>query len=141
MSITPLPEPGKVAYMAELVADAVAKGARVINQGGGTAAGTLYYPAVVYPVIEGMKLYREEQFGPVVPVMPFQDIETALEYVITSEHGQQVSIFSADPDRSGAWSIRWSTRSAGSTSIANASVVPMYSRSPGAKTRPRARCR
>jgi glyceraldehyde-3-phosphate dehydrogenase (NADP+) len=102
VSITPLPEPGKVAYMAELVADAVAKGARVINQGGGTAAGTLYYPAVVYPVIEGMKLYREEQFGPVVPVMPFQDIETALEYVITSEHGQQVSIFSADPDRIGS---------------------------------------
>ena len=46
-------------------------------------------------------LYREEQFGPIVPVMPFEDIETALEYVITSEHGQQVSIFSEDPDRIG----------------------------------------
>ena len=61
------------------------------------SAGTLFYPAVVYPVAEGMKLYREEQFGPVVPVMPFDELETALEYVITSEHGQQVSIFSADP--------------------------------------------
>ena len=49
-----------------------------------------------------MKLYREEQFGPVVPVMPFEDLETALDYVITSEHGQQVSIFSADPDRIGS---------------------------------------
>jgi acyl-CoA reductase-like NAD-dependent aldehyde dehydrogenase len=48
-----------------------------------------------------MKLYREEQFGPVVPVMPFEDIETALEYVITSEHGQQVSIFGSDPDEIG----------------------------------------
>ena len=45
-----------------------------------------------------MKLYREEQFGPIVPVMPFEDLETALEYVITSEHGQQVSIFSSNPD-------------------------------------------
>ena len=87
--------------MQELVADAVAKGAGVVNEGGGTTAGTLFYPAVVFPVREGMKLYREEQFGPVVPVAPFEDLETALEYVITSEHGQQVSIFSADPDRIG----------------------------------------
>ena len=101
VSITPLPEPGKVAYMRELVEDAKAKGARIVNAGGGTAAATLFYPAVVYPVREGMKLYREEQFGPVVPVMPFEDIETALEYVISSEHGQQVSIFSANPDRIG----------------------------------------
>jgi glyceraldehyde-3-phosphate dehydrogenase (NADP+) len=101
VSITPLPEPGKVAYMTELVDDAVAKGARIVNEGGGTTAGTLFYPAVVYPVQEGMKLYREEQFGPIVPVMPFEDIETALEYVITSEHGQQVSIFSSNPDRIG----------------------------------------
>jgi glyceraldehyde-3-phosphate dehydrogenase (NADP+) len=101
VSITPLPEPGKVAYMAKLVEDAVAKGARVVNAGGGTTAGTLFYPAVVFPVADGMELYREEQFGPVVPVMPFEDLETALDYVITSEHGQQVSVFSADPDRIG----------------------------------------
>jgi len=44
-----------------------------------------------------MLLYREEQFGPVVPVMPFDDIATALDYVVTSDHGQQVSIFSNDP--------------------------------------------
>ena len=43
-----------------------------------------------------MKLYREEQFGPVVPIMSFEEIETALEYVITSEHGQQISIFGSD---------------------------------------------
>ncbi|MGO4572496.1 NADP-dependent glyceraldehyde-3-phosphate dehydrogenase [Microvirga sp. 2TAF3] len=98
VSITPLPEPGKVAHMTELLEDAKASGARVVNKGGGTACKTLFYPAVVYPVKEGMKLYREEQFGPIVPVMPFEDLETALEYVITSEHGQQVSIFSSSPD-------------------------------------------
>jgi glyceraldehyde-3-phosphate dehydrogenase (NADP+) len=101
VSITPLPEPGKVDYMTQLVEDAKAKGARVVNEGGGAVGGTLFYPAVVYPVKEGMKLYREEQFGPVVPVMSFEDIETALEYVITSEHGQQVSIFSTSPDQIG----------------------------------------
>jgi aldehyde dehydrogenase (NAD+) len=101
VSITPLPEPGKVDYMTQLVEDAKAKGAKVVNEGGGATCGTLFYPAVVYPVQEGMKLYREEQFGPVVPVMPFEDLETALEYVITSEHGQQVSIFSSSPDQIG----------------------------------------
>jgi aldehyde dehydrogenase (NAD+) len=101
VSITPLPEPGKVDYMTQLVEDAKAKGARVVNEGGGTVCGTLFYPAVVYPVKEGMKLYREEQFGPIVPVMSFEDLETALEYVITSEHGQQVSIFSTSPDQIG----------------------------------------
>src|SRR5215207_8718839 len=101
VGITPLPELGRVEYMTRLVEDAKAKGARVLNEGGGTTGGTLFYPAVVYPVREGMMLYREEQFGPIVPVMPFEEIETALEYVITSEHGQQVSIFSEDPDRIG----------------------------------------
>src|SRR5829696_3448862 len=38
VSITPLPEPGKVEYMTRLVEDAKAKGARVINEGGGVAA-------------------------------------------------------------------------------------------------------
>ncbi len=78
-----------------------AKGARVVNEGGGAVAETLFYPAVVFPVREGMRLYREEQFGPVIPVMPFADIETALEYVVTSDHGQQVSIFGTDPDQIG----------------------------------------
>jgi len=79
----------------------VAKGARVVNPGGGQDCVTLYRPAVVYPVAEGMKLYREEQFGPIVPVMPFDDVETALDYVITSDHGQQVSIFGSSAEEIG----------------------------------------
>jgi glyceraldehyde-3-phosphate dehydrogenase (NADP+) len=101
ITITPLPDRGKVNYMARLVEDATSKGAKVVNAGGGSSAGTLFYPAVVYPVSEGMMLFREEQFGPVVPIMPFDEIETALDYVITSEHGQQVSIFSEDPEEIG----------------------------------------
>jgi glyceraldehyde-3-phosphate dehydrogenase (NADP+) len=101
VNITPLPEAGKTDHMTALVEDAKAKGARVVNEDGANVAGTLFYPAVVYPVEESMKLYREEQFGPVVPVMPFEDLEMALEYVTTSEHGQQVSIFSSNPDQVG----------------------------------------
>ncbi len=100
--ITPLPDAPKVGAMTEFVEDAKAQGAKVMNPDGGEGAETLFYPAVVYPVKEGMKLYREEQFGPVIPITPFDDIETALDYVITSDHGQQVSIFDTDPDRIGA---------------------------------------
>src|SRR6516164_771756 len=96
VTITPLPELGKVDYMTRMVEDAKAKGAKVVNEGGGAIGGTLFYPAVVYPVSEAMMLYREEQFGPIVPIMPFDDIKTALDYVVTSEHGQQVSIFTED---------------------------------------------
>ncbi|SRR5258706_2119836 len=102
VNITPLPAPGKTEYMSQLVEDAKSKGARVVNEGGGTVANTLFYPAVVYPVKEGMRLYREEQFGPVVPVATFENIETALDYVITSDHGQQVSIFGTNPDQIGS---------------------------------------
>ncbi len=101
VAITPLPELDKIDYLNRCIADAREKGARVLNEGGGASAGTLFYPAVVFPVKEGMTLYREEQFGPIVPVAPFEDIETALEYVISSEHGQQVSIFGSNSDQIG----------------------------------------
>jgi len=99
VTVTPLPELAKVDYLAECIADALAQGATVLNAGGGGAAGTLFHPAVVFPVKPGMKLYREEQFGPVIPVAPFEDIETALDYVISADHGQQVSIFGSNPDQ------------------------------------------
>lgn len=102
VSITPLPGVHRTAYMTEAIDDAKAKGARVVNESGGVFCETLFYPAVVYPVSEGMMLYREEQFGPIIPVAPFDDVETALDYVTTSEHGQQVSIFGSDPAVIGA---------------------------------------
>jgi len=96
-NITPLPEPQKPDYLTECITDAQAQGAQVINERGGTVAGSLFFPAVVYPVTEGMKLYREEQFGPVVPVVSFTDLEQPIEYIISSDHGQQVSLFGTDP--------------------------------------------
>jgi len=97
--ITPLPEPQKPAYLNECLRDAETHGAQIINEGGGQVLESYFAPAVVYPVNERMKLYREEQFGPVVPVVPFDDIEEPIQYVIDSDHGQQVSIFGADPDQ------------------------------------------
>lgn len=94
VSLTPLPEPNKIDYLNECIADAKAHGASVVNENGGSSAGSFFYPAVVYPVNKDMKLYHEEQFGPIVPVVAFDDLEESIEYLIEATHGQQVSIFS-----------------------------------------------
>ena len=94
--ITPLPEAGKTEYLQGLIGDAVSKGAKIINPGGGMVSKTFFSPALVYPVNREMKLWREEQFGPVVPIVPFREIEEPLEYVTSSDYGQQVSIFGKD---------------------------------------------
>lgn len=91
--LTPIAEPGKPQYLQNLVEDAKKHGADVINEAGGTINETFFYPAVLYPVNEQMKVYSVEQFGPIIPIVPFDDIETPIEYLVQSDYGQQVSIF------------------------------------------------
>lgn len=98
VALTPLPEPQKPAYLKDCIADAVAHGAKVINENGGDTVESFVYPAIVYPVNRNMKLYTEEQFGPVIPVVAFDDLEEPIQYLIESTHGQQVSIFSDDDE-------------------------------------------
>lgn len=93
VSLTPLPEPGKIEYLDGLVADALAKGAEVINPNGGDSRGSFFYPALLYPVNANMRVYHEEQFGPVVPVVPYRDLQTVIDYVLDSDFGQQLSLF------------------------------------------------
>ncbi len=96
VALTPLPEPNKPAYLKECIDNALANGAAVMNENGGATNASFVYPAVMYPVNKNMKLYREEQFGPIIPVVPFDNLEETIEYLIESPHGQQVSIFSND---------------------------------------------
>jgi glyceraldehyde-3-phosphate dehydrogenase (NADP+) len=70
----------------------------VINPAGGTVNETFFYPAVLYPVNENMRVYHEEQFGPVIPVLSFNDINQPIRYMVESNYGQQVSIFGSNPD-------------------------------------------
>ena len=97
VKITPLPEPGKTHYLTALVNDAKQYGAAVINENGGEVNDTFFYPAILYPVNEKMKVYTEEQFGPVVPIVPYKNIEEVINYIVQSNFGQQLSIFGNDP--------------------------------------------
>ncbi len=98
VAITPLPEPEKPAFLQELIKDAESKGAKVINENGGQIVNTYFEPAILYPVNDQMSVYYEEQFGPVIPIAPFIDTKQAINYVVDSNYGQQVSIFGTEPN-------------------------------------------
>ena len=99
--LTPLPEPNKPKYISELIDDATSKGAKIINKNGGKKFKNFVFPAVLYPVSEDMDVYKEEQFGPVIPVISFSDINTPINFMADSNYGQQVSLFGNSEEKLG----------------------------------------
>lgn len=99
VEITPLPDLEKIRYMEGLIDDARHFGAQIANEGGGESYATLFKPAVLTGVDQRMRVYHEEQFGPVIPIVTFADIETPIRYIMESSYGQQVSIFGTDPEK------------------------------------------
>lgn len=96
VQITPMPDMEKISYLKGLIKDSQANGSVVLNPGGGTSEGTMMKPALVFPVKEDSRLFREEQFGPVVPLSVFENIDTPVKYITNSDYGQQVSLFGGD---------------------------------------------
>jgi len=92
--LTPLPEHNKVENMEAYVNDATSKGAQVVNQNAGRIDETSFFPAVLYPVNNKMRIFYEEQFGPVVPIVAFDDLEEVMASIASSDYGQQCSLFS-----------------------------------------------
>ena len=99
--LTPLPEPNKPKYIQDLIKDAVKNGAKVMNKRGGELSENFSFPAVIYPVNDSMKVYHEEQFGPIIPVIAYSDINEPLDAMASSEYGQQASLFGEDISKIG----------------------------------------
>lgn len=99
VKLTPLPEPGKVEYIQELIEDAKSKGAEIINKKGAEIYDNFIFPAVLFPVSKDMNIYHEEQFGPVVPIRTFKDVDEPLDEIAESNYGQQVSLFGKDIEK------------------------------------------
>ena len=93
VKITPLPEQDKPAYLQKVIAEAVSKGARVLNPRGNQFDRTFVAPSVVYPVTRDMELYWKEQFGPVLPVSVFREASEVHAYLNECEFGQQAAVF------------------------------------------------
>lgn len=90
--ITPLPEPTKLETMWGMLEDAVNRGAKIVNDKGGTGYFSIMRPAVVDKVCAGMRLYHEEQFGPIVPIVRYHALAEVIDWHIRSPYGQQAGI-------------------------------------------------
>lgn len=75
------------------IADALAKGARVLTGGNiEDHGGKWLRPTVVVDVTHDMALMTEETFGPVIPVMPYDSIEQAIELANEGVYGLSAGV-------------------------------------------------
>jgi acyl-CoA reductase-like NAD-dependent aldehyde dehydrogenase len=88
--------------VSELVSDAIASGARVAAGGGPIdGPGFFFQPTVLADVREGVRIVDEEQFGPALPILSYEDndVEDAVRRANDTEYGLCGSVWSADEER------------------------------------------
>lgn len=100
-SIGPLVDDGAIEKVDRQVKDAVEKGAKLLCGGhrllsNGLERGTFYAPTVLADVRPDMLIYREETFGPVAPVIAFDDEDQVLEQANDTDYGLASYIYTRD---------------------------------------------
>jgi acyl-CoA reductase-like NAD-dependent aldehyde dehydrogenase len=85
--------------VAELVDDAVSKGARRLAGGAAQGPGYFYRPTIVTGATDDTRLVNEEQFGPALPVLPYRDLDDAVRRANDSKFGLGGSVWGADVAR------------------------------------------
>jgi acyl-CoA reductase-like NAD-dependent aldehyde dehydrogenase len=90
-----------------LLEDVKRSGARILA-GGEVPQGDGYFlpPTIVADVDEHSRLVREEQFGPIVPVLKFSDEEDAIRRANDTRYGLSGSVWSSNPERAAALASR-----------------------------------
>lgn len=101
VQIGPLVNEDAVAKVDRQVRDAVAKGAELLCGGhrltdNGLDRGTFYAPTILSGVTPEMRIYREETFGPVAPIIPFRDEGEALEMANDTDYGLASYVYTRD---------------------------------------------
>lgn len=80
--------------LADLVADAVARGGAVLS--GGPASGTFMDATVIDHVVPGMALYAEEAFGPLAVICRAASVDEAVSIANDSAYGLSAAVFGRD---------------------------------------------
>ncbi len=97
VQIGPLIDAKAVAKSAELVADAVERGATVLAGGAAIEGqGTFFAPTVIAGVAPGSDILREEIFGPVLAIATFADEDEAVRLANDTEYGLVSYVFTRD---------------------------------------------
>ena len=97
VTIGPLIEPAAVDKVEEHIADAVRQGAKVYRGGKRHAlGGTFFEPTILTDVGRGMKLMSEETFGPVAPLIRFEDERDVIRMANDTEYGLACYFYTKD---------------------------------------------
>lgn len=98
--IGPLMNEGAVAKQEEHVRDAIDRGAQLLCGGGGHPAGKLFFqPTVLADVPQDAAIMREETFGPVAPISPFDEEAEVIARANDTEYGLVAYLHTGDAER------------------------------------------
>jgi succinate-semialdehyde dehydrogenase/glutarate-semialdehyde dehydrogenase len=96
----PMIDQAAVEKVMEHIADATAGGAKVVAGGKRHAlGGTFFEPTLLTAVTPDMKIFREETFGPVAPLIPFKTDAEVIELANRTEYGLAAYFYSRDIGR------------------------------------------
>ncbi|WP_189959441.1 aldehyde dehydrogenase family protein [Streptomyces alanosinicus] len=96
----PLSNPPQLGRVHELVKDALAHGATAVTGGRPLhQPGYFFAPTILSAPPGALRIVDEEQFGPALPVVPYQDLEEAIFLANAGEYGLTASVWSSDGDR------------------------------------------
>lgn len=99
-NIGPLVAQRQVELLEEQVKDAIEKGAEVVIGGKKPEDldGSYYLPTILRNVSKDMRVWNEEVFGPVIPVITFKTYEEALELANDTQYGLGSYVFTKDKE-------------------------------------------